>query len=349
MDMILNSLPSRTWNRLGINESTVSIEDTCNSFTPQTDWNNSAVHWLPKAGQAQNWPEMATGMGKDMSSFTQNTPADVIEADPGAQVSDPVLLHYSYQNHEKSVSRLHIHAGKESSVSVILFLESAGRGDDGISAIQTEMYAEEGAQIHLFVIQLLGSHVLCFNDIGGICEKNASIELTKLELGSGKNYSGAMIDLKGRESNFSADVGYHVRENQLLDMNYVTIHHGVKSNSLMEFSGTLEEGAHKAFRGTIDLQKGCQGAKGTENENVLLLGDKMVNQTIPLILCKEEDVEGNHGASIGRLDDKVLFYLGSRGMDEKSAQQLIAHSRIEAICDKIPDEKIRSAVQDFEL
>ena len=40
---------------------------------------------------------------------------------------------------------------------------------------------------------------------------------------------------------------------------------------------------------------------------MLLVGDNMVNQTIPLILCAEEDVEGNHGASIGKLDENVLF------------------------------------------
>ena len=39
-----------------------------------------------------------------------------------------------------------------------------------------------------------------------------------------------------------------------------------------------------------------------------MLGDGVVNQTIPLILCGEEDVEGNHGATIGRLDEKMSGY-----------------------------------------
>ena len=42
---------------------------------------------------------------------------------------------------------------------------------------------------------------------------------------------------------------------------------------------------------------------------MLLLSNDVVNQTIPLILCAEEDVEGNHGATIGKLDDELLFYL----------------------------------------
>ena len=115
----------------------------------------------------------------------------------------------------------------------------------------------------------------------------------------------------------------------------------------MEVAGTLEEDGRKIFRGTIDFQKGCVGAKGTENENVLLIGENMVNQTIPLILCKEEDVEGNHGASIGELDEKVLFYLGARGISREAAREMIAHSRIEAVCSKIPSEEIRTLVHKF--
>lgn len=47
---------------------------------------------------------------------------------------------------------------------------------------------------------------------------------------------------------------------------------------------------------------------------MLLVVDNMVNQTIPLILCAEEDVEGNHGASIGKPDENMLFYAATRGI-----------------------------------
>lgn len=51
-------------------------------------------------------------------------------------------------------------------------------------------------------------------------------------------------------------------------------------------------------------------------------GDDIVNQTIPLILCAEEDVEGNHGASMGDLDDATLFYLCSRGLSREEAERM---------------------------
>ena len=73
----------------------------------------------------------------------------------------------------------------------------------------------------------------------------------------------------------------------------------------MTADGVLQGGAKKIYRGTIDFKNGSAGAVGDEKETVLLLSDDVVNQTIPLILCSEEDVQGNHGASIGKLDDEL--------------------------------------------
>ena len=109
----------------------------------------------------------------------------------------------------------------------------------------------------------------------------------------------------------------------------------------MESSGVLSDEAFKLFRGTIDFKKGCPGSVGNEKEDVLLLGDDVVNQTIPLILCEEEDVEGNHGASIGELDEKTLFYLMSRGFTKEAAQQMIARARLDAVANQIMEPSVR--------
>ena len=75
------------------------------------------------------------------------------------------------------------------------------------------------------------------------------------------------------------------------------------------------DAAEKIFRGTIDFVRGSADSVGAETEQVLLLGDDVVNKTIPVILCAEENVQGSHGAAIGELDEETLFYFGARGMD----------------------------------
>ena len=57
-------------------------------------------------------------------------------------------------------------------------------------------------------------------------------------------------------------------------------------------------------------------------------------------------MEGNHGATIGRLDERMLFYLASRGLPEIMALQLIARARMEALCAKIPSQKVQALVRE---
>lgn len=82
-------------------------------------------------------------------------------------------------------------------------------------------------------------------------------------------------------------------------------------------------------------------------ETVLLMNDTVVNQTVPVILCDEEDVEGNHGASIGRLDEDMLFYMQSRGMEKEAVYEMMADAKIDAVINGISDEKIREQVKSY--
>ncbi|MBU5895455.1 SufD family Fe-S cluster assembly protein, partial [Vibrio cholerae O1] len=67
--------------------------------------------------------------------------------------------------------------------------------------------------------------------------------------------------------------------------------------------------AYKTLRETIDLVHGAKGSKGNEAETVLVASDNVMNETLPVILCDEDDVLGNHGASIGSIGPEQLAYL----------------------------------------
>ena len=95
----------------------------------------------------------------------------------------------------------------------------------------------------------------------------------------------------------------------------------------------------------IDFKKGSCESVGNEQENVLLLGDDIINKTIPLILCAEENVVGNHGASIGELDDDTLFYFESRGIDKTEAENIMAKASIERLTRLIDDETITESIE----
>ena len=106
-------------------------------------------------------------------------------------------------------------------------------------------------------------------------------------------------------------------------------HHGLKTECLIKANGVLTQHSKKVLRGTIDLIHGCKGSAGQENETVLLVDDDVENLTVPVILCNEDDVAGNHGATIGHVRAEQMFYLASRGLSKQAAEQMFVSALLE--------------------
>ena len=209
-----------------------------------------------------------------------------------------------------------------------------------------DIYAElcDNAVLQIVQIREAGSDRTDVSSIKVRCGAGAVFRWYRVVLGGKATYDNCSAELAGDGSRFEANIGYRLEDDDILDVNCEAIHTGKKTESLIKASGVLFDRASKLLRGTIDLRRGCTGAVGNETEDVLLIDDTVRNQSVPVILCSEEDVVGNHGASIGQLDKDLLFYLGSRGMDEESATEMMAKARIDAVIRMIPDEQTRSAL-----
>ena len=347
----VNRLPAKTWNWLKMNETVIGM--------PRIDGSIAIKQSVAEAGQAEDeqlrmaqqtdWDKITTGMGEAMDQPSEADAAwdtELLTIPEHADCGEPYVYRFAYRSGQHAYNRLHIYAGAHSRAKIILLCESEETGGM-MSAIQTKVYAGEGAKVELYVVQTMNAEAVCLHDVGVSCEKDAAVKEVQLELGGAEVYTGTLFELGGEESTAELVSGYLGTGRQKIDMNYVARHRGKKTKSNMQISGILKNEAKKLLRGTIDFVHGCVGAKGDEKEDVLLVGDNMVNQTIPLILCAEEDVEGNHGASIGKLDENMLFYAATRGIPPEEAQRLLTLAKIEAINSQIPSEEVRGAVDTY--
>ena len=162
--------------------------------------------------------------------------------------------------------------------------------------------------------------------------------------GSGDVYADTLIDLPADGGSFQADIGYLGQRSQTIDMNLVVNHFGRRTECEINASGALKNAAQKIFRGTIDFKNGSSDSVGNEKETVLMLGEDAVNKTVPLILCAEENVVGNHGATIGELDDETLFYFESRGIGRDEAENILARAAIERLARAVGDRETEDAI-----
>ena len=276
--ILINRLPTRTWNRLGVNET--------------------AIAW----GQADDLGE---------------------EKNTAAGQTERLEITGSGERGEKTVD---IHAPAGQTVTVFETL----RAEKGL-LVRTALHVEKDAKVRLVQIQNAAQDSLLRLETSGECAENGQVELIQFEL-------------NGNGAGFTAGIGYLGQKQQTVDMNLVVNHWGQKTTSEINAAGALKDDAQKIFRGTIDFKKGSAGSVGSEQETVLMLGDGVVNKTVPLILCAEENVVGNHGATIGELDEDTLFYFESRGISAAEAENIMARAAIERLARTIEDEAAQAAI-----
>lgn len=268
-------------------------------------------------------------------------PIKVITTKKGVKVDKPVKITYR-AGEENSLNSHIIYVSEGSELTLIEVFESENK--ENLLGLQTRVYVCENASIKLVRVNLLSESTDHFDDLGFHLENDAKAELVQLELGGKRSYVGVRTELVGRKSEYRSATGYLCKGDSLLDMNFVTNEWGKKVSSNMDASGVLLDNSTKVYRGTIDFKEGAKGASGFEKEDTLLFSPSIINKSVPLILCHEEDVEGDHGATIGRIDEKLLFYIKSRGIDEKAAKQLMTEAYINAVTEQIGDDETEGKV-----
>ncbi len=140
---------------------------------------------------------------------------------------------------------------------------------------------------------------------------------------------------------------YLGKNKDILDMNYCYRNNGVSSITNIETQGVLNNNARKNFRGAIDFISGCSKSIGKENENCVLLSDSCVSRSVPILLCGEEDVEGAHSVSSGKIDDAKIFYITTKGIDKEMAEKMIVLSNFNKILNEINDELLEKELFDI--
>lgn len=338
-NLIVNHLPGETWNWLKMNDARFSVFEKSVSLAPK----ENVPDGITEGAVIDGADKIATGMGSDMAKFVKD--ADVVGFSADAKVKEPLRLSYRFDGENQTASKVELDLKDGADMVAIMGYYS----DDtpfATAGVQTLVHLGKGARLKLVQIHHVGDNIRLLNDVGVDADDDARFELVHIIMDGGESYIGCQADLRGDRSSMKVDIGYLAQNKAYLDMNYFANHLGKDTESEIDVSGVLRDEATKLFRGTIDFKRGAKGGVGNEKEDVLLMDDSVVNKTIPLILCSEEDVEGNHGATIGRLDDELLFYLESRGMSREHIYEMMATSRIASVCRLIPDKETREDLEE---
>ena len=287
----------------------------------------------------------ASGMGAETDAWLAANANLVNHLAVTGTADAPVVFETALDaDHPHALTYLTIDAAAGSSLTVVQVVR--GDAEGGVSANLTRIRAAEGAHVVLVQVQLLGNRARRWNAVAIEQGTSARVEQVRIELGGSVVACGARTLLNHNKCEYDLDAVYFGHSNDVLDFNDVSVHTGKDTLCEMHTAGVLTGSADKILRGTVDFQRGAKRGVGHESEDVLLFSPSARNRTAPLILCGEEEVEGQHAASVGRLDENKLYYLRSRGLSEAQARRLMVDARFAPAIDKIPLDSLQDEVRE---
>lgn len=287
--------------------------------------------------------DFETGVGADMRAYLNflagGTAVLATEEGEEAEATIRVTTHEG----EASGASIDIVAAPNSTFSIALSLDSDADAPAFMGSTM-RVFAGAGARVDITVYLTASDAVTCVEDSGFVLDEGARVNVRHVVLGGGFTATGLAADLRGDRSRIDVDTSYLASGTQQRDFNYIIRHRGRKTVSNMDANGVLTGTSKKCLRGTIDLIHGAKGAEGNERETVLLASKGVDNKTVPNILCDEDEVAGNHGATIGHVRPDQLFYAACRGLSQEQTEALFLSAKLEdaALCS--PNDAVRANV-----
>ena len=342
MDNILinraNVPAAQTWNRLRANSLSVSVPNHADAgkvYLP-----------LPRL-----FERIECGMGQEVTDYVESQAfkSDFYNVPARTKREDPIVVAVSAAQNQCANTGIIVREGAEATVVIAAF---AGDASDGApaggaangsnalptSAALTRIVVETGAKLHLIEMLGVNEGQQHLESVGLEVHQDAAVDVKQYALGGSTIGLGLTANLVGARARLDLNNRYHATHEETLDINHLVRIRGTSTRALLTESGVLNEAAKKTLRATIDLVRGAKDAQGNEIETVMILGDDVVNKTMPAILCDEDDVAGNHGATIGSVSPEQLDYLAARGLSRQAAEQLFVRALFEDAIINAPEE-----------
>jgi Fe-S cluster assembly protein SufD len=116
-----------------------------------------------------------------------------------------------------------------------------------------------------------------------------------------------------------------------------TIHSAKNANSWVLLKGIFDDQSIFDFEGMISIAEGASGSDAyLQNENLLLSDEAIVNSSPQLEICND-DVKASHGVTISTLDELQAFYLKSRGLDDKTTDEVLIKGFASEVIQKLTE------------
>ena len=269
----------------------------------------------------------------------------------GAYFVDGVLIHVpAKQLLAKPIQVLHIATQELTSIntrtvivademSEVKLIETfVGLDCAYLSVAVTEVFVEQNADVTLYKVQMESEKAIHFGGTYVKQARDARFRHDNFALGGLLARSDVHTDLD-QASECELNGLYLGVKRQHID-NHTRINH-LKPQGISRqlYKGVLDDRARGVFQGRVVVSEDAQKTDSQMNNRNLLLSSDAEADTKPQLEIYADDVKCAHGVTVGQLDEKSIFYLQSRCIDEETARNMLTFAFANEMVDKV---KIKS-------
>ena len=239
-----------------------------------------------------------------------------------------------------------VHIGENAQVQIVETYATVGSGESFTNQVM-EVVMEKDAVLAYYKIQNDAGHTnqVSTTHIRQIGKSYVHAVTVSLNGGIVRNNLNVVLEAERCEAHL---YGLYFQQGKSHVDNH-TVVDNVKpyclSNEL--YKGILSDSATGVFNGKIFVRPLAQKTNAYQSNKNILLSDAASVNTKPQLEIFADDVKCSHGCTVGRLNEEGLFYLRSRGIDEKTARSLLLRAFVVDILEHIKPEPIRTYVDNL--
>lgn len=212
---------------------------------------------------------------------------------------------------------------------------------ESLSASCTEVQVGAHAQLHFHYLCESTPNQRSFHSIQAQAKANSAINWHWAGFGGKLNRLRIDTELIGNgatSENRGVFIGKQKAHN---DATTNIFHLAENTTSNMEINGIMKDSSSAIYRGLIKIDKVARGTNSYLSNHILKLSDRAIANSIPALEIDNNEVKASHGATVGQIDEEQMFYLKSRGLSQKDAENLIVEGFLMPIVEKIKIESFR--------
>jgi len=236
--------------------------------------------------------------------------------------------------------RIIVKAGKNSNISILEEIRFLGKQKNLVNSV-TNFYLEEGANVEHIIIDDFSEETYQIS--------NVLVKQKKDSAFSSYNYSNAknltrkdfIVELKDSGSHCDLRGVYLADNDNHIDHHTIIEHEKEHCTSNELYKGILSGKSTGVFNGRIHVHNDAQKTDAIQSNQNILLSDNAKIHTKPELEIYADDVKCTHGATVGQLDEKGIFYLRARGIKKKEAQKMMMRAYVGEVLSGIRNEETK--------